>query len=389
MMEVFRKGKEWRMKESKEFQKCDMATFYAKSSWFSWRSGQELHTDEDGKKYYVSREKPQKETPEQKQLTISNLVSKMIAAGYALHEYRNWGQMKAIVCMDGLESEIGKSMGGTGKSIWGKQFKHLVPMEVLDGKKSKIEDDNHLYESVDERTAIILFDDIRVNFNFEFLFSHITTGIKVNPKGEKRFDVLPPKFIITTNHALNGNGSSYDRRQYILSFSDYFNPHRTVGDEYGCQFFHEWDNEQWNLFYNWMATCIQTYLRFGMTYEIPKAALKRRKLRQQIGENFLDWATLMYNPDQGPFLNKKVEKVYACEKFLEEYSQERKWVNPKKFKEKLLLFCEYAGLTINPVQAGKDGRIKSNGKEYFIVANDDFNASNIITVNNDHSQNYF
>jgi hypothetical protein len=23
---------------------------------------------------------------------------------------------------------------------------------------------------------------------------------KLNPKGEKRFDILPPKFVITTNH---------------------------------------------------------------------------------------------------------------------------------------------------------------------------------------------
>jgi hypothetical protein len=388
MMDVMRKDQEWRVKDAPEFKQCEMAQFYLKSSWFSWKNNQELHTDKEGRKSYVVRDKPIPETKVERQLTMANLVSKMIAAGYVLHDYRNWGLMKAIVCMDGLESEIGKSMGGTGKSIWGKQFKHMVPMEVLDGKKAKIEDDNHLYESVDERTSAILFDDVRVNFNFEFLFSHITTGIKVNPKGEKRFDVLPPKFIITTNHALNGDGSSYDRRQYVLSFSDYFNRDRTVGDEFGGQFFHEWNHEQWNLFYNWQATCIQTYLRFGMTYEIPKTALTRRKLRQKIGENFLDWATLMYHPEGGPFLNKKVEKVYACEKFLEEYSQDRKWVNPKRFKEKLLLFAEYSGYAINPIQAGKDGRIKSNGKEFFIIANEQFKAAEFVTILNDNNLSF-
>jgi len=387
LMDVGRKDKQWKVKQAAEFKQCEMGQFYLKSSWFNWRNSQELHTDDEGRKSYVVRDKPLPETPAERQLTAANLVSKMIAAGYVLHDYRNWGRMKAIVCMDGLESEIGKSMGGTGKSIWGKQFKHLVPMEVLDGKKSKIEDDSHLYEAVDERTSAILFDDVRVNFNFEFLFSHITTGIKVNPKGEKRFDVLPPKFIITTNHALNGEGSSYDRRQYVLSFSDYFNRERTVGDEFGGQFFHEWDNVQWNLFYNWMATCIQTYLRYGMNYEIPKQALTRRKLRQKIGEKFLDWATLMYSPEGGVFLNRKVEKEYACEKYLQAYSTERKYVDVRKFKEKLLLFAEYAGYEINPIQAGKDGRIKSNGQEYFIVASDKFQANEMTTINNDNQLN--
>ena len=77
---------------------------------------------------------------------------------------------------------------------------------------------NHLYENADERTQIILFDDVRVNFNFEFLFSQITTGLLINPKGEKRYKVDPPKFIVITNHALNGDGNSFDRRQYAISF---------------------------------------------------------------------------------------------------------------------------------------------------------------------------
>jgi len=376
LCETHRKNNKWYINQAPEMRKCDMAMFDLRTSWFSWKNSQQLHTEDGGKQYYITREKPIPETDEEQHLTTRNLVDKMIATGYVMHQYRDWSNMRAVVCMDGEESEIGKSMGGTGKSIWAKKFKYLVPMETLDGKKSKIEDDSHLYEGIDERTAVVLYDDVRVNFNFEFMFSHITTGIKVNPKGEKRFTVLPPKFIITTNHALNGDGNSFERRQFIISFSDYFNGQRTVGDEFGVQFFQEWDNDQWNLFYNWMATCTQAYLKHGTKYSIKRDSnLARRKLRQRIGENFLDWASLIYNGEDGLFLNKRIEKVFACEQYLTQYPTDRKYVNPKRFKEKLLLFANYMGYEINPGFTGKDGRIKSDGKEFLILANDKFNLA--------------
>lgn len=376
LCETYRKNNEWGLKKAPELSKCDMAMFDFRTSHFSWRKGQELHTEDGGKKYYVTRDKAIPETNEEIKLTTRNFVDKMIATGYVMHQYRDWSNMRAVVCMDGEESEVGKSMGGTGKSIWAKKFKYLCPMETLDGKKSKIEDDSHLYEGIDERTGVVLFDDVRVNFNFEFLFSHITTGIKVNPKGEKRFAVLPPKFIITTNHALNGDGNSFERRQFVISFSDYFNGHRTVGDEFGHQFFQEWDNDQWNLFYNWMATCTQAYLKHGTQYSIAKDSnLARRKMRQRIGENFLDWASLVYSPESGLFLNKEVEKVFACEQYLLQYPSDRKYVNPKRFKEKLLLFARYQNLEVNPGVVSKDGRIKSDGKEFLILADDKFDRA--------------
>lgn len=380
MIRVERRKDQWIMAETPEMKKCDMANFELKASWFSWENSQELH-NEDGKKYYVSREKPIPETKEEKILTVTHFVNKIIGNGYMLHEYRDWSNMRAVVAMDGKESTVGKSMGGTGKSVYMKKFKYLVPMEVLDGKQSKLEDDSHLYGDLDERTAIVLFDDVRTNFKFEFLFSHITTGLKANPKNDKRFFVLPPKFGITTNHDLNGSGNSFERRQYKVSFSDYFNEYRTIGDEFGTQFFHEWDNEQWNLFYNYIATCIQVYLKFGMKYSLIKdEALERRKLRQSIGENFLDWAILAYDAEEGNFLNKKIEKVFACEHYLTQYPGDKRYVNPKRFKEKLLLFARYMNYEVNPGVTSKDGRIKSDSKEFIILANDKFNSSRIPVV---------
>ena len=42
-------------------------------------------------------------------------------------------------------------------------------------------------------------------------------------------------------------------------------------------------------------------------------------------------------------------------------------MTPKIFKEKVKSYCEYKGYIYNP-NANKDGRIRSNNKEYIIVA---------------------
>lgn len=379
MATLDRKNDQWTLDTSKEFEKSDIASFYFLTSNFHWQKSEELYTDDKGKKYYVKKQHPEKLTESDIQYSIGNLAAKMLAAGYVMHDYLDYSCMKAIVCMDGKESEVGKSEGGTGKSIWGKQFDNLMPMEIIDGQQKNLEDDNHLYEGVDERTRVIMFDDTRVNFNFQFLFSQITTGVKINPKGEKRYKVLPPKFIISTNHALKGEGNSHERRQYNISFSDFFNGNRTVGDYFGRQLFHEWDWEQWNLFYNWMATCVQHYLKFGLNYKIPNEMLKRRKLRQDMGENFLSFATLYFDQEEdangdwkGVFLNKRMEKGYMLEKYLQQFPRDKRYIDTTVLKDKLRKYAAYTSLDYNAPKHGE--RIKSSGKEYFLLSDDKYNA---------------
>lgn len=391
MVQVEQEKDNWKIQFSDAAKQCDMANFYHRTSMFHWKKAQEL-VQEKGRSAYTNKEQPDPFTDQDVKIHRAHFVTKMIAAGYVMHDYLDYGNMKAVVCMDGIESEVGKSQGGSGKSIWAKQFEHLVPTEIIDGKKKNIEDDNHIYELVDERTQVVLFDDVRVNFPFEWLFSQITTGLVINPKGEKRSKITPRKFIITTNHALNGEGNSFKRRQYTIAFSDYYNEHRTVGDEFGYQLFHEWDNKQWNLFYNWMATCIQIYLKYKLDYKVPEDDIERRRMRQKMGEKFIDWAGLAYDlePDHtgspaGVFLNKRCERNYLYQKYLEHYPSERKYCDSKKFKEKLIIYTQYAELSFNPTATSQDRRLKSNGKEYFLLTNDQFDAATMgkRSINND------
>lgn len=387
MMTADRDGDNWKLGFSDEFQKSDIALYYERSSAFHWRKVQTVAKCSDGSYTIVDREQRERITEQDKNFWMAHLMGKVLAAGYVMHDYRDYSNAKAIVAMDGEESEVGRSQGGTGKSIWGKQFKYITPFKLIDGKKKNLEDDNHLWEGVDERTKVVLFDDVRTNFPFEFLFAVITTGLTVNPKREKRFDVEPPKVIITTNHTLNGEGNSFDRRQYLISFSDYYNSARKPSDEFGRQFFHEWDHDQWNLFYNWMATCAHLYLKHGLRYEIPQEELRRRKLRQRIGETFIQWATLWFHTEQddegkrGRLLNCRLEKDWLFLKYVDKHPVEKRYMDERRFKEKIIAYCDYAGLKFNPQRNGD--RIKSDGREYLVLADERFSAADCPAVKDD------
>ena len=105
-------------------------------------------------------------------------------------------------------------------------------------------------------------------------------------------------------------------------------------------------------------------------------------LRQLMGENFLDWASIVFDttlkPDNQPngiFLNQKVNKVFLTEKYLETYPNDRKYIDARSIKQRIQWYCEYSKLEFNPTTKGE--RLKSNGKEYFIVADENFDANAI------------
>ncbi len=234
--------------------------------------------------------KGQSATREDELIQLRHLLSKILAIGYIMHDYKDLSNMRAIICMDAKETEIGRSDGGTGKSLFSMMFKELMQTFVIDAKAKNLTEQNHLFEGVDERTKAIILDDCRTNIDFEFFFSKITRAVTVNPKGLKKYDVQAPQFIFNTNHVVGGSGNSFNRRQYLLAFSDYFNHSRTPKDEFGCLMFSEWDERQWNLFYNLVAHCIRIYLKYGLCVNINDRNIRRRKLRQDMGESFLEWA---------------------------------------------------------------------------------------------------
>lgn len=297
------------------------------------------------------------------------LTDKLIATGYILSNYMDPAVLKAIICMDAVESENGRSEGGTGKSIWATMFEHVVPTRTISAKSPRLTEDAHLYEGVDERTRVIVFDDCRRNLDFESFLSDITRGITVNPKGLSRYFIGPRRMIFTTNHSIRGEDRSYVRRQYIIPFSDFFNSDRTPYDVFKRALFNEWDHTQFNYFYNLMAKCLQLYMQHGLVSFAPSADIQRRKLRDEIGETVLDFLeTRFYHGSE--YINSRHDIMECIKYYLIDNPSQRNFASKGYMRKKLSLYCRYAGFQFNPGQKGERYRNGSSNIEWFVIADD-------------------
>lgn len=330
---------------------------------------------------FTWRKKSGEVTPEEENENHIHLLSKLCAIGYMLMEAKDSNVARAVIGMDGKQSEVGESNGRSGKSLIGELMRNVMPIAYIPGKNSDIFKDQFVWNDVMEKTKLVFIDDVLQNFNFEFLFPNITGDWSVNYKGGRRITLSfsqSPKIYIATNHAIRGTGSSFTDRQWLLAFSDFYNESHKPVDDFGALFFTEWDFDQWNLCWNLLANCIQLYLTFGVV-QAPGERLEERKLRQEIGETFISWADEYFSAPEhiGCRLVKKELFDALC---LYDPAQ-RKYNTPASFKKKFVMYCKWKGFVFNPqkydsktglpYQVDKDGRPvvddKSGGVEYFTV----------------------
>lgn len=361
-----------------EGRECDFLVFLLNASEFAWRKMFELK----------SRAKKEDErTLDEKFETNMHLLSKLTALGYLLHDYHNKSIARAVIAMDGKMSEVGQSNGRTGKSIMGNYIGNIIPQVYIGSKSKKLTEDPFLFEGVSEKTRNVFFDDVRANIDIEFFYPHITGKFSVRPLGEKRF-ILPdhskPKLIFTTNHGINDAGGSLRDRVFLLAFSDFYNEHHKPVDDFGVNFFDEWDSRQWNLAYNLAATCLKLYFKYGLI-KAPMKRLELRNLRQVMGENFLLWADEYFSFDQN--VNVKIPRQIIYDNYLDKVQSARRYETPNGFKKKVKAYCEFRELDFNPQLYDKDGiplkfdkhgraveDDKSGGVEYFTIANDEYHG---------------
>lgn len=388
----------WEILYSEEAKKCDFLKFLSNTSNFAFEDIKNVKE--------LSWEDRIKALPTDKLYDHNHhLISKLTGIGYMLHDYRDGSVLKALVAMDGKQSEVGQSNGRTGKSLLGVAFEKMVPLAYISGKSPKLFDDQFVFQNVDERKRIVFIDDVLTNFNFEYLFPYITGKFTVNQKGTPSFTIpedKTPKIYITTNHALNGDGDSFLDRQHVIVFSDFYSADFKPLDDFNQRFFDDWDTNQWNLFYNLQATCLHIYFKFKKQFsgpiKAPMGEIDLRRLRQQMGETFLQWAEGFFNfidksvidtlknsnafEDRNyGFLNFDIER-HKCEEIFIKANPSQKFLTTANFKKKVKVYCKYKGLQFNPGKIDKYGNPgaddKRNGKEYFLVADTNF-TQNIIS----------
>lgn len=183
-----------------------------------------------------------------------------------------------------LMSKDDDKAGGVGKSLlinsiskfYNYNKDYQTNAVVIKTAKNWDIDDPFAFTGVNIFTKLIAIEDIAKKFKFEKLYNVATEGIAINEKYKKVFNLSVEKgyrVAITTNFIEPDPDESSERRRLLLVLKNEFNSKYTPYTKYNENFFSDWNEEQWNIFYN-LYLCYSLYFMqnkkraIGRGYEI-------------------------------------------------------------------------------------------------------------------------
>ena len=246
--------------------------------------------------------------------------------GYLLSTYKNKMNNKAVILNDEVISE--NPEGGTGKGLFVQGLRQIRRVSILDGKTFD-DKKSFPYQTVSPETQVLVFDDVKKNFDFESKFSLVTEGMTLERKNKDAIRLKveeSPKMVISTNYAIRGEGNSHDRRRFELEIAQYYGKNLTPYDEFGKQLFDDWELLEFQKFDNYMVYCLQVYLKNGLIIQ----NAKNLKMRKFIAETCMEFYEWINDKDNFP-IGIRNDKTQYFVKFTEEYQDFKKWLTRKKF----------------------------------------------------------
>lgn len=297
--------------------------------------------------------------------------------GYLLLSNKEAIEDKAILAYDYLLGNTIEANGGTGKSLIFKQaIGELKSVAVIDGKRYDPRSTRFMYQNIDEITDVILIDDVNSKFNFDQVYSAITTGFEVERKGEQSIYLSQedaPKFVITSNRLLKlEDGASSRRRAHEVFLYNYFDDERKPIDVFGRNFFSkEWNEEEYNKFYYFMFECVQVYLQNGLIEYLPEE-LKEIKLKAEIGEKWCEFFDDVLEDliDNDNLVNRRELEKLAKEEFTH--------FTAIGFTKKLKTYCKYLGFEYQLINSGSVQKYKITVPKLEVV--EQVQSENLIDV---------
>lgn len=283
--------------------------------------------------------------------------------GYLMSNYKNKMNNKSIILNDEVISD--NPEGGTGKGLFIQGIKQIRRTAILDGK-SFDDKKSFPYQTVKQDTNILVFDDVKKNFNFETKFSLVTEGLTLERKNKDAIKLTveeSPKLVISTNYAIKGEGNSHDRRRHEIEFSQYYGANINPFDEFKRQMFDDWNVSDWINFDNYMVSCLTLYLNLGLVKQNAKN-IKLRKLIAESSMEFYEWV----EDQQNLKLNERLDKVVLFDAFVKEYADFNKWLSRKRFNIWVKKYATFKNLDYS------DGN--SNGLRWLELSDENIDSIN-------------
>ena len=250
----------------------------------------------------------------------TRITSMESTIGVLMHSHKKQSFCPAVILNDEVISDSPE--GGTGKGLFMNALGHMKKIVTIDGKSFNFEK-SFAYQLVSADTQILVFDDVKRNFDFERLFSVITEGLTLEKKNKDAIKIpfsKSPKVAITTNYAIRGAGNSFARRKWELELHQYYTKDFTPLDEFGRLMFGDWTEEDWCSFDNYMISCLQFYIEYGLKGS-KFVNLKIRQLSAETTHDFIEWCGLIEGQRGSAYLpeNTRLYKNDLYHNFIDDY----------------------------------------------------------------------
>lgn len=326
-------------------------------------------------------ERGEKLTEQEKKEEELCFINLMYIIGYMCSQYKDRSRPWMVFLQDMLISDIGKSNGGSGKSVLTRGMGFVRPLFYVEGRRQDIHQDAFLYDGFTRFHNIIEVDDLHEFANIDFFYTQITGKRRINSKNLSP-EILEyddsGKMLVSLNFELRDTSSSTMRRLLFGGVSDYYHERtkyndyketRSPLDKYGRRIYDDFKDEEWNQYFNFVAYCIQLYKRFDKINP-PMGNLEKRQLRRAMitgvsrEEEFFIWANGYFykKPDEveliddlSPtdnevgYFNTFIFRDVAYDHFLSKLGKvHAAKYTPQMFKKAMTCWCEYYGYTLNP-----------------------------------------
>ena len=236
------------------------------------------------------------------------LLNKLFTLGYLFHQYKDPARAWAVYSMDNKIGDVGQCNGRTGKSFFFKFLEKIITCDTISGQIKDPKTNKHLYERVTPSTRLVIVDDCRQGLRLGDFYPDITGSMTVDVKNVKSYMIEyedSPKMAFTTNYVPQDFDPSTMARLLPMVYSDYYHEAtfendyletRSVMHDFGHSLYtRSYSEEDWNGDLNLVLQATRFYLwvmKNWPSYKIqpPMENIMLRKYKQDMGENFENWA---------------------------------------------------------------------------------------------------
>jgi hypothetical protein len=187
--------------------------------------------------------------------------------GYLCHNYKDATKNPCIVLTD-MDADDETRNGRRGKTLIFKAVQEVQESIIKGGKEF---DSNYtfVFADLEKKHNVYIIDDVPAGFKYDDLYTNILGDISAQRKGSKAETIKfkdAPKFAITSNWVVpyNERNASTNGRFVEYKFTDYYNSKHNPKDEFNCDFFHDWNADEWNRFYSFVFRCVKLFLQNGI-----------------------------------------------------------------------------------------------------------------------------